>query len=427
MSKYDDAVNSHEINNMFINFEQTIKKIDDSKIQSLSPDVLVEYERLKRIVLFIKQEFSSCDPLLINLSILNNISSHMQYSLSHVSNFLVNGGLGDINQALIYIDVALKDVPFLFSIRGNQDLDGLKDSISNFRRSAGQYLSSVDREAKGLKGNISKLDQDTREIMKVVESQKIRLDNLISQTSEQFSNGENRRNEIISQGELKRHQDFLNTLDEKKKQFEIEYDKIKSGFDTLTQELKSTQNRFEDSLEKEAEASLEKIKDLLKHAEKITNLVSSTGMINGYQKYANNEKITAKYWQFLAVFSFGGLIGFGIYLFSIFHNQDIPFSALILRLLTVSTFLILGTYSAKQASKHERLERIYRKMELELSSINPYLACLADEERNKLIQHFATKYFGNIDKDDIVDDVKVFNPSDMPQQLMAAATGKKAN
>ena len=425
VSKYDDRISNHDINNTFDRFNQVVQQIDNDKLASLSIDAAIEYVKVKRVLNFIKQEFSSCDPLLVSFDNLNAVNAQLQNAINNLSNFCANPDISYISQAVIYMDAALLYTPNFFSIHDQQDFEGLKDFLIDFQKSTGKYLSSVEAKVKGLEDNIRILEKDTNGLAVTVETQKARLDNLMNQASEQITSGERHRNEIINQGEAKRNTDFATAIEDKKKQFETEHDKVKTGFESITSELKSAQKRFENFLEADAEDSLNKIKALLDQAERVTNLVSNVGMAHGYHTYANDEKRTAIFWQGVTIAAFGGLSGFAVYLFFNLHGQDINIPMLILRLLTASTILILGTYSAKQASKHEKLERMYRKTELELTSINPYLACLVEDERHTLMQHFAPKYFGNIDKDIIEDNVKVFDPSELIQQTIAAATRKK--
>ena len=50
-------------------------------------------------------------------------------------------------------------------------------------------------------------------------------------------------------------------------------------------------------------------------------------------------------------------------------------------------------YAAKEAEKHRRSEKHYRKMELELASIDPYIESLPEEQRDQLKQKLAERLF----------------------------------
>ena len=75
-------------------------------------------------------------------------------------------------------------------------------------------------------------------------------------------------------------------------------------------------------------------------------------------------------------------------------GEDINWASVVTKFFSFTTLGSWTAYSAKQASKHYGAESHNRKMELELASIDPYLAILPEEERNNVKKELAGKLFG---------------------------------
>lgn len=425
MGKYEEQLAGHEINKTLMNIEKQLDKIDADNEKYVSAETIDDYERLRRVYIHVKNELERVDPLLINIGTVNNLQVYLQNIYINLQNFHSSINIAELNQANIHADNLLREIAFISYIQEKRDIDGLKESITSFKRSAGQYISSLDKKSKQVKLQLTSLKTEIEKTEKTVESQKTRLDTFISQNLEQMNVAESRRNEQITIGEQKRVNDVTVLIEDSKQEVDDEIEKLQNKFKELEKSLVKTQSDIEESLEAEVELIVEKINIYRKQAEELVRIISNTGMVGGYQAYANDERVAAEKWQKIALGAFLGMIAFIVWVFFISNGSEMQFTTLIMRVLVVSAFLILATYSAKLANRHEKMERRYRRMELELASVNPYLAGLQEEERNALIQKFAIKYFGNIDVEDKSDDVGVASPVDWAKRLVESATNKK--
>ena len=100
-------------------------------------------------------------------------------------------------------------------------------------------------------------------------------------------------------------------------------------------------------------------------------------------------------------------------------NMDLSWTNLFFRLFIASIFLILGWYAATKSHNHGQMKKMYRRLELELTSINPYLATLDIDKRRELIERFADKYFGQIQSDLQQQEVGVKSPVEMVKEIAA--------
>ena len=75
------------------------------------------------------------------------------------------------------------------------DIDGLWDSIGNFRKSAGQYIRYLEEDFNKLKSQINDLTAKGVEVANDINVQKDRLNTAISQFQQQFSDVADKRRE----------------------------------------------------------------------------------------------------------------------------------------------------------------------------------------------------------------------------------------
>lgn len=87
-----------------------------------------------------------------------------------------------------------------------------------------------------------------------------------------------------------------------------------------------------------------------------------------------------------------GMVGFAIFAFK-GTLDEFEIGAFLARFGVVLTFGALAGYGARQADKHHKVERRNRRVELELASIDPFLAELPEAERNQVKAAVADRLF----------------------------------
>ena len=70
---------------------------------------------------------------------------------------------------------------------------------------------------------------------------------------------------------------------------------------------------------------------------------------------------------------------------------------LVAKIFATTTLVAGAAYSARQASKQEKVERYARKIEMELVAIDPFIASIEEERRSLIKEEIAKKIFGNAD------------------------------
>ena len=124
------------------------------------------------------------------------------------------------------------------------------------------------------------------------------------------------------------------------------------------------------------------------------HVIGNTGMVGGYQHVANSERKSAVIWKCVTVVSMIGLVVFGVLAFVGTEAADFSWSKLGGRVFAAATIGILAAFAARQSAWHDDRERYNRRMELELASIDPYLANLPKDIQDKVKEVLAERFFG---------------------------------
>ncbi|WP_283151345.1 hypothetical protein [Silvimonas soli] len=134
-------------------------------------------------------------------------------------------------------------------------------------------------------------------------------------------------------------------------------------------------------------------------AQRLIGIISDTGMAHGYQKTANEERKQASFWKGVAFWSLAIWIAVGVVFFFLTYDKDLTWATVARQTLISTPFILLAGFGAMQVKQSQVNERRLRQAELELASIDPFLATLSDQERNEVKRDFATRYFGRLESE----------------------------
>ena len=132
------------------------------------------------------------------------------------------------------------------------------------------------------------------------------------------------------------------------------------------------------------------------------NLFSSDVLSNKNIEQAEKEKVVADNLRNIGMIwlTTTAVLSFSYFIFLVFVDTTTDFKTLLFRWL-VLLFLTLPTiYILKESSRHRADERKYRKLGVQLATIDSYLATCDQKEKTTLKNSLLPNFFGN-------DDVKV--------------------
>lgn len=438
MSEWIDRFENHQIHAQIQQINALLEQVGQhAEKQS---DAIEDYSRLTQIIAFVVNALSNTDPLMVANATLKNLSSHAQNIIQELSNYNANQNRGYLVNANNHADNLLVQGRMLFPISQVTDIDGLRDSIGNFRKSAGQYIRYLEEDFNKLKKQINELAVKGTEITSDINVQKGRLDTAISQFQQQFSDAAEKRRQEFSEAEKQRIDEHTEALEKLELKFDelasknnenfssflkkVEEDsslkiaeltdrvnKIDIRAETISEKLKEEAKNQIDTLGTNSEIILNELKGKKEEASTLVQIIGNIGVTGNFQKIANQEKATADWLRKVALLLMTGMVLIiGLTIFISAHN-GFDWKLSLFRLGAALVLAIPATYAASESSKHRNAEYRNRQAELELASIDPFLEKMPDETKNELKAKLTERFFGSRQAEEMASKEKVTNSS----------------
>lgn len=359
-------------------------------------EVLADLARLTAILDAIENRFSSADPLLLPPAPLSALDTHVQSATSEVSAFVSNGNRAHLTAANTQADAMLIYAIQLGLVAPGSSaevvgiLEGLRDRTE---RSFGALLH-FEQE---LQAKLGKLEATSASTEKEITAQKARLDTAIAEHQQQFSTAEAARQQrsadALAADTTKLDQAFTDA----QKRLQDSTQDISKRLEEMLVKSTSLASDQRAELAGAAKQVLLDLEEMRGKAENLLHVTGSTGMAGEYQKASSEARTTTRGWQRLAAMAMGGLVLFAILAFvAATESTGVEWGNVAARVFVALTFGILAAYAARQGDRYAEQESENRRYQLELSSIDPYLANLPKETQYKVKTELADKLFGNV-------------------------------
>jgi hypothetical protein len=150
-----------------------------------------------------------------------------------------------------------------------------------------------------------------------------------------------------------------------------------------------------------AAKQLAEIHEHREQVEKLVGVIGNLGVTSGYQKAANEARITARVWQGIAVASLVAIIVVAFKAFLPLVQGAFTWESFAGRVFVSLTVGVLAAYAISQADKYQQVERRSRKLALELEAIGPFLASLPVEKQEEFRLKVGDRSFGT--SSDLID------------------------
>lgn len=378
---------------------------------------------------------SECDPLLASTLTLNSIRAQLVAMKEQLDAYEQNGDTGHLSNVEGHCDDVLNFAMRLQLIHATSDVRPLSAAIVELTAAAADRYQALRVISDGLEGDHNLLRSQFAALQTEVTSQRGRLDAAISQVQAQanaaeaergvqFTKSETARIETALVSEETRRSAFGVLSDERRAALDATIAAAQGRFDTLENELaKNDKQRAADyeagltktradfeaavvegrnsfqaaaSLVREqSDESLAAIEAKRAEAEKIVHVIGNTGLVGGYQKTANEERVAMWIWQTLAFLGMAGLVGAAVTV--ALHFEHVTWAGVAGRFFVATSFAAFAAYAGRQAAVHRDGMRRNRRMELELASIDPFVARMPEERQLAIKAALAEKWFGQIE------------------------------
>gem|GEM_PF-4012568 len=409
MNKWEQQFHEHQI---FTTLTDVLAKLQGLQETATEADAVLDLERLDRLAKRSKSILNRSDAGIAFVQHLNGAQTHLNNALTELNAYEGDKAASRLGTANQQLEGSVSTLSALPQIETVTDLTELQEAIVSFRRSISQHLRNAQEENKALATATQELRARVDETKGEIQQQKTRLDEAIAEFQRQFSSAEDTRRQQ-AQDAVAKVQALLTELQEKfgsaqetrAEKFNEQLVALQKQLDDNVVALQKTQADAQQKFTDQATVIVEALNQRKSDAEKIVGAIAQTGMVGGYQRIANREKWTTYIWQIMTV---GAIIGFICVLSQIVTTGPqydstgklVPgaiftWPALIKRVLISLAFGALAAYAGREAAKAAEKERRYRKLELELASIGPFLATLPKDKQDEAIKNMADRVFGS--------------------------------
>lgn len=373
---------------------------DENFLTSLNENGIQTINRCRAVFSHLKHRVDSVDPFLVRRYVLDAIYTEITHIGSMLQNYTSylsqQSNLDNINGRLENILSNLIAIPQLVN---SDSIEDVRETVISFRRAIGQHKKILETQQETLSNKTDFITEKIDDFTSSYEDLIVKMES----TENEFRTKFTEYHDTLIQNEELRLEQFEEKLnlfqaefEEKLVLFAEEMFEVRENNQTVLKELVAQFEKHHQeflNITQQKQADYDSI--LEEHKKSVEALVGiiSTNSISGHFKEVadKKEKLTTK-WQRTTIGGFLLTIGFGIYAFIISDKIDWP--SLVARFIVTSALGAFTAYAARQAAKNDKEEQFNRKMEVELKTLNPYIASFTEDDQIKLKEQLFPQIFG---------------------------------
>lgn len=401
MTDWLEKRNAHSIDDSLSDLGIVLKQI--SKLKEKDQIVRDAISRISAFRDYLMQSLKQFDPIITPFSTLDTLNKHISTITSRLQQYSNTGGENFLEGALSTVDVAISQANFPL-IQNSQDIEGLHDSIVAFRRSMGQHSRHLTERFKETNEKAADLEHQLSELEKAIDNQKARTDNFAGQaqqqlnavqqdTQQQFTSMIRDYQNKFAQNQEKRSEQVEGEMKDFREKTEQILNEKRIELNALLKEQKEAISKTQEDTSLKVNELIEKIEEHRDKAEELLGIISKSAMSSGYKGVADTEGKRAFAWHIAGILAACGLIVFAIIAFKETLSVDVKWSVFGARVFVASAFALFAAYAERQANRHRHIERVNRRWQLVLASLNPYLADLNEDDQKEIKKRVAETVF----------------------------------
>jgi hypothetical protein len=378
-----------EATGQFLLFNQLREQIEDAEIEHADLEAKVSYDRILKGVVRLFQNIQKLDLDLLSPQILQGIHGPLNNISAQVTSYISNKDVGHLTNAHAQLDALIQTFPYLFFATGVEVTDDYKSLLKSFSNTANGHLGAINKSKSEFEKSLGELNTQAASVKTEITQYQKELSTLRQENSTISS----QQNETFIKSQQERDEDFQKTKTNTKK-----------IMDTLMAEEEKTFSTTLLKFEKRADERVSKIQKKLDEAKKVFQNLGVVVQTGKYQEFADKESKMAGGLRIGAIVSlvlmFAGTIGV---IFTA-EQQQITWNLFLLRFITVATLSIPALYFAHESTRHRQKEHHYRKIQLELTSLTPFIEFFDEKTKKEIKRSLVEKYFGKEDMAPVDDD-----------------------
>lgn len=421
MSNWIDQVQNHRVWTLMSDVGPLIDRAMSA--DEIEVDTISGLERLRAVLSYCGKRLGGGDPLLILAGSLEALAGVFESQKTELQAFVTDRNPAHIITANTAADNALltaSQLPGLLTaeeqiestrnmVTYRNTIDDLAKRSNEARKQAITDIQELNQQVVAFRG---KIENDVKDLTKLIETRQDEITKLSAEQQKQFTDAQDSRSKTFNETVLKASQEqqgqFSTAQENRNAKFaDLIADYTKKLSDEHTEFARQQSEAEKDELHKRAELygnfSLrgeEILKDVQKHredVEKLVGVIGELGITSGYQTQAVKSRNQMWFWQGMSVASMVTLIVIGFRVFLPAILGEFRWEGVVARLFLTITIGVLAAYSVSQADRFFQMEKYNRKLALELAAIDPFIAFLPQDEKDKFKLEMARKTFAQED------------------------------
>lgn len=371
--------------------------LDTVNTESLSAADLGDFARLQKALRVLDVRMSSLDPELFHPGSWGNLGSWLSNLQTYTRDFAQSAKVSHLQNANNTVDEILNVLKPIDVAPPTETTQALSEATTAFQQRLVNELESLRRKTQQAEAQLSSLTAGTQAatvdvdaLRQTIEQQKARLDQSIAEFQRQFS-----------QAESTRTSEFAATSQRFLTEFAAQKTELATAADGAAHARSDAWSVF---MERNEKASKEFIGFFEKRQDEVNAIFGAIGSASLSGHFARTANDDAKAANLLRRIALGLMVAMivvgGISFYQSLEHPDVDWKVFVFRLATAFVIAIPAIYAAQESSKHRRREQQNRKLQVELASIDAYLAQLPEAKQHELKEKLTEKYFGQPDTPD---------------------------
>lgn len=384
-------------------------------IQKDSIDKIRARQRLLGLSNFLKVNINKSEPQLVPEGLFESVLNDVSVAIDNLDQFYASSEFQFLDQVANSVSQACRKIPAPFYSR-YASLNTLH--LERFQDSVDEITSDLEGRASSASKSISQLEADLAGLNDKLAASEARVTEVIEGLNTQFAESQaQRRSEMASLLE-----DVQNKVDQAVAGFNSNAQGRVSGFESEVSQLferaeemerdfeqaqKDREEQFNAQSKKigvELDAVRSDVNEKREHIRELYNLTGDDATVGGYQGQAAEEENAANWLRIVAIslMILSSIVLITPYLIQIFRGDYLAFEwSHIFERLPLSTLLLVpALYAARESGKHRSLARDFRVIQLQISTLDPFISKLPESKKKEIKEELVDVYFAGAPKEE---------------------------
>lgn len=390
---------SHQIHTSVKQWQDRLPAERPANFNDLSDEARDAYVRLRWNVRDLRERLGKLNPMLAQKAMLNELNQRFanleapwnQYKASPEPHW---------QQLDTHTDALVASVRNLTSSNGVgasvERIEELSTDMTGVLKDAKVEVQTIRKSAAGADKKFQEIQEKLKALEPEIQAQKVRLDQMLTQHSQAFTQAEQSRAAQFSKVEQDRVTKFSESQEQRKTKFDSLVSEFQAAKTETVEKHQQELTKIREGTTAGAQELIDKLQAQLDKAEEIVGIIVKTSMSGNYQIIANREYRNAWIMRGLAIASFlamGAMVIWAVHAMAVGPN-GIDWRTVALRLSLGFAFVIPGIFCASESSRHWNQEKHNRRIALEMAALTPFIGQLDEVKQREIIEKKADEYFG---------------------------------